>query len=104
MKVLLFVQTGDARPKALTTPNEYSRRPQCLAGQLRAWSGKSVQTVHATNGGAFAQAFAADRWWLVECENAKAGRHCISGGCEPYRCHRADGPMSCRILASGGRS
>lgn len=104
MKVLLFVQTGDARPKALTTPNEYARRPDCLAGQLRAWAGKSAEFVRATNGGAFAAAFSSDHWWLVECENAEAGRGTILAveTAAIGEAFTTDFPLG-RILASGGK-
>lgn len=100
MKVLLFVQ------------NDWNKRPPraqwCVPMEvswdaLVAWIREGSFCPTIATASAVRAARRADRWWLVECENAKAGRHCISGGCEPYRCHRADGPMSCRILASGGK-
>ena len=40
-----------------------------------------------------------DRWWLVECENAEAGRHIIAARQSGTKLHEHDG----RILISGGR-
>jgi len=98
MKVLLFVQDQyDRQPKcvgsvhgdvaARATPRDHNA---ACPGWMFTWD----QSVHMGR---------ADCWWLVECENAEAGRYCIAGGREPYKCHRADGPLSCRILASGGK-
>jgi len=96
-RVLLFVSNGDGRPKCVGRAFLQGFRDGIehhnLGGTGRYGTARMTRLMAR-----------ADRWWLVSCENAEAGRHCIAGGCEPYRCHRADGPLSCRILASGGRS
>lgn len=75
-RALLFVQNGTAKPKVLATGarNEAAAR---LAAE--------------PHGRYF------DRWWLVECENAEAGRRIIAG------IQSAPGGDEGRILASGGR-
>ncbi len=78
MKVLLFVQTGDTRPKCV------KRFPPVLRHIKSGWEEWSVE---------YSKTATADRWWLVECENADEGRTII--GCCPLDDHR--------ILASGGR-
>lgn len=88
MKVLLFVQNGGARPKCVKSFGDRKRNALAYFDAIAKRFGSEGQP---------------ERAWLVECDDAEAGRHCIAGGCEPYRCHRADGPMSCRILASGGK-
>ena len=108
MKVLLFVQNGNARPKVAhaNCPDSISRR-----------SGQRVRDAIATKGylsnvqlrlswGLWAvQVRAAGRWWLVECESAAEGRRTIRNAdtpcdCETYQCkHGTFGD----ILASGGR-
>jgi hypothetical protein len=88
-RVLLFVQSGDARPK-----------------MSRSWRSGSVE---CPDGDEIRCALAIrsdiDRWWLVECENANAGRATIADAALGYG---ADHPMRSghegRILASGGRS
>lgn len=76
MKVMLFVQTGDARPKCA------SRETPCrVNGEW--WYSRWASEAKA----------AADRWWLVECANADEGRMII--GCCPGDDRR--------ILAQGGR-
>ena len=86
-KVLLFVQTGDARPKCVYR----------LLANLP-WDALAEAIGDARDDGARGDTLAelaarADRWWLVECENADEGRTII--GCCPLDDHR--------ILASGGR-
>lgn len=104
MKVLLFVQTGDARPK-------------CKGAVLKfpTWKGPPRPHVQV-DGWWYTQKqadarYAADRWWLVECENAEDGRFVIAcDRARPLRGHWASvGPEGSdrivgRILASGGRS
>lgn len=75
MKVLLFVQNGDARPKCVLHDVVERHGAWCLS-----WRARDRQA-------------AADRWWLVECENAEAGRDVIAGA--PV--------FGGRIIASGGR-
>lgn len=107
--VLLFVQTGDGRPKcagrpasggSLVSMGYASRRTYTKA--IEGWwlsPGKQNATKHA------------DRWWLVECENADAGRACIAAHNNPGSGKlrdvliQAKGYLSGgRILATGGRA
>ena len=143
MRVMLFVQTGDARPKVARKYGAAAIIPYIDADDpWRAdWrvatggpdtycyvrSGNMIQRacsrgVHlyrrgdGSRGWALAKrcaereaAFrnvvrASDRWWLVECASADAGRLIIA--CSRGEC---DSPEGCvcknygRILASGGR-
>lgn len=109
-RVMLFVQTGAGRPKCVAR----------LAAGLR--TDYYAEAVHFKNGmvawplarQSWSSAVA-DRWWLVECENAEAGRALIAA----KRSWRGDlldksGPVLValpsgqltegRILASGGQS
>ena len=111
MKVLLFVQTGDGRPKCVgrTWPFEFTRygieapRLKQLGEPPRHGSHHQARVLAK-----------ADRWWLVECENADAGRFVIAnavkhggiwtrgdvyGPCAPSGYPEFMG----RILASGGK-
>lgn len=83
MKVLLFVQTGDARPKCYAGV--------CDAARGRGWIEGDGSGFVFTARAALAKA-AADRWWLVECANADLGRMAITTQTEQFG----------RILASGG--
>ena len=90
MKVLLFVQTGDERPKV--SPTTAIQRSTLLTGKPGGPGSALPTLVHV-------------RWWLVECENAEAGRATIehvtlddNSQC-PINCPCCGG----RILASGGR-
>jgi len=90
MKVLLFVQTGEGRPKCVKT--------------WRTWkpSGESWVWLGASSG---------DRWYVVGCENAEAGRDIIAESGEGHpkwrrahldAAHMARRPSpNGRILASG---
>lgn len=99
MKVLLFVQTGDERPKCVGSGSWLARTGPFMECVQAIRDGRDVlqsqQEWRAAN---------ADRWWLVECENADAGRLIIA--CSRGEC---DSPEGCvcknygRILASGGR-
>lgn len=100
-RVLLFVQTGDARPMCVGRVGPLGEIPwtRCPAG-LKAESaeyGLSLAQQHEVE--------SADRWWLVECENADAGRaviamHLSSGS--PVIQWTGRLPEG-RILSSGGR-
>lgn len=108
MRVLLFVQTGDARPKSIGGNRRLDG--EALNGR---WDSRAIaramQELAITEE---VSAIGADRWWLVECENADAGRaaiECYEGGtgCTAGRVFRFDhcrsGRHPGRILASGGR-
>ena len=83
MKMLLFVQTGDARPK--------------VAKQFGAWRGWAEQYFTRIR---FGESGQPDRGWLVECANAEAGRRLIEAD-DGERF--AMGSRYGRILASGGK-
>ena len=101
-RVLLFTQTGDARPKcvrAFAPGNEYQRNPARFASHLETFSHIKPMPYRDLR-----LAYDADRWWLVECANAEAGRGVIAwtrtGGPDPIINEPC--PFG-RILASGGR-
>lgn len=94
MKVLLFVQTGDARPKAMKCPFEWERKPERVALQAAAW--RNCNPTPARCGAVLAAVIRADRWWLVECANAEDGRDILA-------MNDYNGSTRSRILASGGR-
>jgi len=89
-RVLLFVQTGDGRPKCFSSHGV--NRSLYTDGWRLSESALTAQG-------------AADRWWLVECENAEAGRRVIDG--EPHNYVMDNGVYATepwgRILASGGK-
>lgn len=110
MKVLLFVQRGDARPKC-----EYTL-PRSLAWESLAEAiGDADQTADPPTVASIAAS--ADRWLLVECKNAEAGRTLIYLRETISAAHRYMGSKNpeqgtaavCgsvptgRILASGGK-
>lgn len=86
MRVLLFVQDGNARPTCVTARslNRIRVNGEWFLTEQEAWRQKW-----------------ADRWWLVECENADAGRFMIDPAWTGGRCSWP--PPQGRILASGGR-
>lgn len=90
MRVLLFVQTGDGRPKCVETPGWLSAKD---AQHVR-----EMSESHATpDSPHWIQVLDhADRWWLVECLDAKHGRAVIAGS------RTLDSAEFGRILASGG--
>jgi hypothetical protein len=95
-RVLLFVQSGDGRPKfeGLLGPLgrvPWQRRPAALKTALGEY-GISTGQQHAIE--------AADRWWLVECANADAGRDVIAVSTLP---DEKRWPVNGHILAQGGR-
>ena len=92
-RVLLFVQNeGDKRPKvAARWRNTVVER----AVNNIEWARANDLTGVAVTGPLRAVA-AADRWWLIECENAEAGRKAIKqSGFMDY--------SHGRVLASGGK-
>lgn len=87
MKVLLFVQSGDARPKVAYS-NQASLRYMATCSQ------RTLNAVYAP---------LKSRWWLVECENAEAGRTIIANHAAVVRGDGVSLLRGGRILASGGR-
>ncbi len=77
MKVLLFVQSGNARPKCAKSFGGRAHSAMQYFARVRERLGSEGQP---------------DRAWLVECENAEAGRDAIAGA--PV--------FGGRILAIGG--
>ena len=104
MRSMLFVQTGDARPKSIREgggPCLINGKPFVGLAQQQAMN-------------------SSDRWWLVECDNAEHGRSIIESEGRLMRCRECgrvgegDGQMFefCaekeieeygRIIASGGK-
>jgi hypothetical protein len=85
MKALLFVQTGDARPTRFKQyPHEWAASPDFL---------NDVRD--------YADNVKCDRWWLVECENAKAGRTIIRG--IPGHMHTGNDCNTCSSYQFNGR-
>ena len=96
-RVLLFVQTGDGRPKRIATLT----RARAIFYRDVGQEPDADESLLMLTGIQSAIQQAADRWWLVECENADEGREHIDsdrrrggGGSPLYRG---------RILASGGK-
>lgn len=87
MKTLLFVQTGDGRPKCVPTMRYERERLFSVPG----WT-----PAHSDIGGDH------DRWWLVECENADAGRRVIASGV--WRMRDGAEAYEGRILAQGAKT
>lgn len=102
MRTLLFVQNGEGRPKAWNPGREYVEHPPRIQMHADAW--RLANPTPARCGARLCAVIRADRWWLVECENAEAGRATIAH--EPFGAavHRVG--CACkngRILASGGK-
>ena len=83
-RVLLFV------------PSKLDGRPSCGRS-----FGEST-CYNQTRGREYAEKFLRCRWWLVECENADAGRMVIECEHPTKQCDYHCGDHG-RILASGGR-
>ncbi len=107
-RVLLFVQTGDGRPKCLRAPTEYWDHPNRVEAQVAIWRA----AVNPTNepSATVKRLIAADRWWLVECPSADVGRVAISyyevskgAGPLPREFQSMSGNERAVILAQGGR-
>lgn len=77
-RVLLFVQTGDARPKCAKSFGDRRHNALNYFEAVRKRLGENGQPTRA---------------WLVECESADLGRMAITTQTEQFG----------RILASGGR-
>lgn len=114
-RVLLFVQTGAWRPKCVpaTVVGAVVWPRRSRRGEVREWFNLAARWWIRRS--AWARIRHADRWWLVECENAEAGRQIIAARID----HRGrpldntayalyalkDGTVHTgRILASGGRN
>ena len=111
MKVLLFVD-GPKGPKFAGYCGPlgeipWQRRPVALKSVLGELGITSAQQREVESG---------RRWWLVECENAEAGRHVIAqheyNGCPPgemcvracrVMCKAPVGQVLASDLASGGK-
>ncbi len=98
MKVLLFVQTGDARPKCVKSFGDRRHNAINYFNAIKPRLGSEGQP---------------ERAWLVECANAEAGRTCIeatvastkygSGPSVHFDLWDGVAKRHGRILASGGR-
>ena len=92
MRTLLFVQTGDARPKCVKSFG-------WISGDGSAGP-RALQYLHSIRFGADGQP---DSGWLVACENAEAGRAIIAEGASGEVTIRlGSGLARGRIIASGG--
>lgn len=96
-RVLLFTLTGSERPKMAMSygkPKQFERIPEAMRQY-----GIEQQAL----------ALKADRWWLVECESADAGRAAIAGLAWDFKKRQpanGDGQeivIAGRVLASGGK-
>lgn len=87
MKVLLFVQTGDARPKVAWQPRGF------FIGEWR------PSDVLAAAPVGVCRKMGDNAWWLVECANAEEGRLLIAQLAISESLRTVPG----RVLASGGR-
>ena len=106
-RVLLFTQSGSERPKCVPTPRWMREGHDA---QHVCEMAESMPTATAPP---WMRALSrADRWWLVECENADAGRRVIewhrrgSGACDAggFCACTGAGKNECgAILASGGK-
>ena len=95
MRVLLFTQSGSERPKvARYSPSVCAHRPTAAAPES---CGCCRGTGYAVE--PWASLKSTDRWFLVECENADAGRRLIAA----FKVHRGRILHASRILASGGK-
>jgi hypothetical protein len=109
---MLFVQTGDGRPKFVCLCQPFAIGSGIVIGPEPGYR-VSLEHSYKLSG--------ADRWWLVECENAEAGRRVIESEGRACRCTKCgvegDGDGQAfemcaeetvievgRILASGGRT
>lgn len=69
----MFVQTGDGRPKCVPTPGWLSASDAQYVREMAESKPSPWKKKHWTKA-----VDAADRWWLVECEGADAGRAIIA--------------------------
>ena len=104
MKVLLFVQTGDARPKCAGGAVHFTRAGYRTGYNCKIASDPVMSALGDsktawgwwTTPGPWNALLDSDRWWLVECETAYHGRKVIEAAA------RGEQTVG-RILASGGR-
>lgn len=99
MRVLLFVQTGDARPVCVKS-----------FGWIAYDGGPSTRAVRYLGAIRFGTHLQPDRGWLVACLSAEAGRRVIADVESGKRIearvegfHRGPASYEGRILASGGK-
>lgn len=92
MRVLLMTQTGSERPKVTHSPPDYYGPTE-----LRFWLSEFVILMQGERAIWWKKyqkaAKDADRWWLVECANADAGRAIIASH---------DGSLACPACAGSG--
>lgn len=100
MRVLLFVQNGDGQPKCASpaTMDRPALAPTWECAKLNNDGGDGNWWWFYR--GAVLKMLRADRWWLVECENAEDGRVVIM-----QERVLPEGIVSTlgRVLASGGK-
>ena len=107
MRVLLFCQTGDGRPKYIGPaygPDDTHHRATIVRIDEAVGRGMGHNNLWATER-VLSALRAADRWWLVECENAEAGRAYLLATV-PGDLGQTIGyslPSGVRILAQGGK-
>ena len=128
MKMLLFVQTGDARPKCAGGAVHFTRAGYRTGYNCKIASDPVMSALGDsktawgwwTTPGPWNALLDSDRWWLVECEDADAGRAIITHDALLHTSigkaveavgpvvksrdpNRVSEPVQGRILASGGR-
>lgn len=92
---MLFVQTGNARPKCV------GQLPLRFAASVAI---KWLRRLDASWWTPVLKATAADRWWLVECANAETGRGLIAKALHPDAMPQPfDSHTDGRIVAQGDR-
>lgn len=107
MKVMLFTQRGDERPKCVAryvTARYADRFAEAVRVAVR-----HIDNIDASK--PIIAAALADHWWLIEAENAEDGRKVIAHNdgraCPEFSARFKECPVTCeagRILASGGRT
>lgn len=102
MKALLFVQNEwNKRPPRMQWRVPMSVSWDALVGWIR--EGSFCPTIATAS--AVRAARRADRWWLVECANARWGREAIASGRVELRSgfHGNGSMLVGRVIACGGR-
>lgn len=92
MRVMLFCQTGDARPTCVKSFGWIARDGDAPP--------RAIQYLGAIRFGTHLQP---DRGWLVACQDADAGRMTISAAMLDMTPDASGHLFGGRILASGGR-
>ena len=85
MKVFLFVQTGDARPKVLKRATKGYVKAAILD---RCEAGRESWRTHNQ----------IDRWWLVECDSPEDGRLLLAQLSIGESCRTVAGRIIARVL------